>query len=34
MEGLEWNETQRQGDSLNNFSIYTYTPPKHLLRAM
>jgi hypothetical protein len=25
-----WKEAQRQGDFTNNFSIYTYTPPKHL----
>jgi hypothetical protein len=32
--GLSWKEAQRQGDCTKNFSIYTYTPPKHLHRSL
>jgi len=33
-KGLRWKEAQRQADFTNNFSIYTYTPPKHLQGTM
>jgi hypothetical protein len=33
-KGLGWKEAQRQGDFTSTFSIYTYTPPKHLHWAM
>jgi hypothetical protein len=33
-KGLGWMEAQREGDFTNNFSIYIYTPPKHLLKVV